>query len=150
MYLMNKERWLFCLPSLKGLERAEVTEGASRYPAVVEVAVVAERGGRLGGVLEAGASRQVGDATVEAFHHPVGLRTPRRDEAVLDAVFGAFPVEGDAPVQFAGQHLQGFAAGPNVVLDRRGRGGLLVQSNQHVNFALRFSGSPSHASQQTR
>ena len=57
----------------------------------------------------------------------------------------------DVQVQLAGQRLDPLRAGADVLPDGRGRGGFLVQSDQHaLSLALRSSGSPDSASSQSR
>ena len=43
---------------------------------------------------EPGGLQHLADAPVEALDHAVGLRVPRPDEAMLDAVLGADLIEG--------------------------------------------------------
>jgi hypothetical protein len=98
---MIKALRVFFAPSLERLEGAKVAEGALRDLAVVELEIVIEGHGKFGGAVEAGASEQVGDAAVEALHHPVGLRAARRDEAMRDALFGTGLAEPVAAGGFA-------------------------------------------------
>ncbi len=47
-----------------------------------------------GGGVEAVGTQDVGDASVEAFDHAVGLRDSRLDQVVFDVVASADPIEG--------------------------------------------------------
>ena len=60
---------------------------------VVDLDVVAKRRFELECGAKAGLIDDVADAAIEAFHHAVGLRMARRNEAMLDVGFLAKDVE---------------------------------------------------------
>ena len=60
---------------------------------IIEVKILLQGGFQVTGGDARGAFQHLGDATVEAFDHPVGLRVLGLDQSVLDPMSGASLVE---------------------------------------------------------
>ena len=89
------------LPVLECLNWRDVSERFLWDLVIVEPNVAGEGVRQVLSGIEAGGGEHLGDASVEAFHHPVGLRVAGSNEPVLDAVTRAALVEEMASGRFA-------------------------------------------------
>jgi hypothetical protein len=77
------------LPVFKGLDRGNMAQRALGDMVVVESGVPVQGRFQVFGRVETVSPEHLGNAAVEPFHPPVGLRMARGDEAMLDVLRGA-------------------------------------------------------------
>ena len=101
IYAFSETIGAFMLPGLEGFHRGTVPQRLLSDVMVIQALVVPRRFVQVLAGVEVPSPQQVGDTTVEAFDHAVGLGPLETDQAMLDPVLGTQPVEGVMPRRLA-------------------------------------------------
>ena len=86
---------------LQFVDRGDMPEIFLRNVVIIEMPILLQGGFQVASGDERGAFQHLGDATVEAFDHPIGLRMLGLDQSMLDAVRGAGLIEAMLTRRFA-------------------------------------------------
>ena len=85
---------VFLVPVFQGLNGRKVAQRFLRNVLIIDLGVKFNSIGQVTGRIEAGGGQDLGDATVEALDHAVGLRGSGFDRTMFDVVLGTHPIEG--------------------------------------------------------